>query len=150
MRALIKPKADFAIRRRLAALLIAAAAAVLPPTASAEAAELVMLERDGCAWCAAWREEIGPIYPKTKEARIAPLRVVNVDDPWPADLDGIKSDVFTPTFILVSNGEEIGRIRGYGGDEFFWYLLDEIIEKLPAEIRDAGGGDQDAAPTVTQ
>lgn len=41
--------------------------------------ELVMFERDGCAWCAQWDREIGPIYPKTQEAQRFPLRRVNLD-----------------------------------------------------------------------
>ncbi len=100
---------------------------------SAGAAELLMLEQDGCAWCDRWNEEIGDIYPKTAEARRAPLRRVDIDEPWPADLAAIARDPFTPTFILVSEGREIDRMRGYAGDEFFWFLLGEMLEKLADE-----------------
>lgn len=97
---------------------------------SAKAAELIMLEQAGCPWCDRWREEIGPIYPKTDEAKIAPLRVVDIHDKWPEDLKNINTTHYTPTFVLVENGEEVGRIRGYTGDEFFWFLLNELIVKL--------------------
>tara|TARA_R110000751_G_scaffold172928_3_gene279326 strand:+ start:37027 stop:37452 length:426 start_codon:yes stop_codon:yes gene_type:complete len=93
-------------------------------------AELVMLERDGCVWCMRWDEEVGPIYPKTAESKTAPLRRVDIDEPWPDDLVNIAKDQFTPTFILVDDGKEIGRMRGYAGDEFFWVLLDEMLGKL--------------------
>lgn len=96
----------------------------------AAAAELVMLERKGCSWCQRWHSEIGPVYPKTAEALIAPLRIVDIDQEWPADLSEIRRERFTPTFVLVENGEEIGRIRGYSGDEFFWFLVDEMLGKL--------------------
>ena len=37
---------------------------------------------------------------------------------------------FTPVFVLVDGGREIGRIRGYPGDTFFWGLLANLIERL--------------------
>ncbi len=98
---------------------------------SGDAAELVMFESPGCPWCAAWHAEIGPIYPKTREGRQAPLRRVNVGDPLPADLAFLRGIHFTPTFVLVENGREIGRIHGYPGEAFFWGLLDELLGKLP-------------------
>jgi len=98
---------------------------------SALSAELLMLEQVGCFWCEKWDKEIGLIYPKTDEAKIAPLRKVNIHEPWPKDLEGINVGPFTPTFVVVNNGKEIGRMRGYAGDEFFWTLLDELLNKLP-------------------
>ena len=41
--------------------------------------------------------------------------------------------LYTPTFVLVANGEEVGRIEGYPGDAFFWGLLDRLLDKLPPE-----------------
>ncbi len=102
------------------------------------AAELVMLEQTGCEWCERWHEEIGPIYPKTSEADIAPLRRVDIDDTWPEDLKNIRIDQFTPTFILVNDGLEIGRLRGYAGEDFFWFLVGEMIKKLPQKADTAG------------
>lgn len=92
-----------------------------------------MLEQAGCVWCDRWDSEIAPAYPNTDAGKIAPLRRVDIDEPWPEDLSNIRREAFTPTFILVENGEEIGRIRGYPGDEFFWFLLDELLAKLPDE-----------------
>jgi len=97
----------------------------------ATAAELVMLERPGCAWCSRWNDEIAPAYPKTPEGQAAPLRRVDVTKPWPDDLKGIAHDIFTPTFILVADGREVARLRGYPGDHFFWPLLGEMLAKLP-------------------
>ena len=56
----------------------------------ATAAELLVIVRDGCPWCAKWRSEIGHIYPKTDEARIAPAREYNITGGWPAELDHIS------------------------------------------------------------
>lgn len=94
------------------------------------AAELVMFEQPGCAWCLRWHEEIGIAYPKTEEGRRAPLRRVDINRALPADLSAIRVERFTPVFVLVEDGREVARLRGYVGDEFFWVLLDEMIEKL--------------------
>ncbi len=104
---------------------------VLAADERAAAAELLMLERDGCMWCERWHREIGPIYPKTAEAAVAPLRRVDVDEPWPDDLDNVLPDRFTPTFVLIENGVEIDRLRGYPGDDFFWFLIGEMLDRLP-------------------
>jgi thioredoxin-related protein len=97
----------------------------------AQAAELVMFESAGCSYCLRWNREIGPIYPKTSEGRIAHLRRVDINEPRPADLAGIHGIVYTPTFVLLHNGKEVGRITGYGGEDFFWGMLAELVGKLP-------------------
>lgn len=108
------------------ALLWAALAAVQP----AVAAELLMLEQPGCVWCARFNAEIAPAWPNTEEGRLAPLRRVDITQPWPEDLAGIRKERFTPTFVLVEDGKEIGRLRGYVGDEFFWYRIGELLGRL--------------------
>jgi len=96
----------------------------------ASAAELVMFESDSCEWCQRWHAEIGVIYGKTAEAKMAPLRRVDVYDPVPADLSHLRAVHYTPTFVLMQDGEELGRIQGYPGEEFFWGLLAEEMGKL--------------------
>ena len=91
------------------------------------AAELVMFERPGCGWCARFNAEIAPIYAKTDEGRALPLRRVDLAKALPADLAGIDPGAFTPTFVVVDQGREIGRIRGYPGDAFFFGLLGRIM-----------------------
>ena len=101
----------------------------------AAAAELIMFEAAGCPYCARWNREIAPIYPKTDEGRRAPLRRVDIAGPRPGDLARIPNIVYTPTFVLLENGKEIGRIVGYGGDEIFWSLLSELFAKLDRDQR---------------
>jgi thioredoxin-related protein len=98
----------------------------------ATAAELILFEQDGCAWCETFNREIGPIYPKTSEGQRAPLRRVNIDQPLPSDLAFISVERLAPLFVLVENGHEIGRIRGYPGEDNFWGLLGVLIRKLNA------------------
>jgi hypothetical protein len=105
----------------------------------AEAAELLMFRRAGCPWCAHWDREIGPIYPKTEIGRRAPLRMIDLDRDGGGPNVRIRSRViYTPTFILVEAGQEIGRIEGYPGDAFFWGLLEQIFNKLGKPDKQSG------------
>ncbi|MGJ4886787.1 thioredoxin [Bradyrhizobium sp. HKCCYLRH3099] len=112
--------------RRLATL-ASAAVALLCLSAPLLASELVMFERPGCGWCARFNAEIAPIYAKTDEGRALPLRRVDLTRPLPADLAGIDPGAFTPTFVVLDHGREIGRIRGYPGEAFFFGLLGRLM-----------------------
>ncbi|SON57437.1 Thioredoxin-related protein [Hartmannibacter diazotrophicus] len=101
--------------------------------AQARSAELVLLVQPGCPWCAKFETEIAPAWPNTPEGKQVPLRRVDITKDWPADLAAIGRDKFTPTFVLVDGNREIARLRGYPGDQFFWYLVDDMLAKLPAQ-----------------
>lgn len=114
---------------RVAALCLGLFMAFQPGLAAA-ALELVMVEQAGCPWCARWNEEIGPIYPKTEEGEAAPLRRIDIGElPDGMELEG--KVVFTPTFLLVEDGRELGRIEGYPGEDFFWGLLSRLLGETP-------------------
>lgn len=100
-------------------------------TARAHAAQLIMIEEAGCMWCERWNEEIGVVYDKTEEGKRAPLRRLDMHAPLPEDLKFLVKSGYTPTFVLVENGKEVGRIRGYPGEDFFWGLLQLLLKKLP-------------------
>ena len=110
--------------------------------ATAEELRLLMFERDGCSYCKLWNEQIAPAYPKTAEGRAAPLVRLEISEPVPDDirLTGRKP-VFTPTFVLISDGAEVGRIEGYAGDEFFWVLLDQMLQKTGWSAAAPAGSD---------
>jgi hypothetical protein len=87
-----------------------------------------MFRRDGCSWCAKWDREIGPIYPKTEFNLRAPVRQVNLDHG--RDPSIVHAPIhYTPTFVLIEDGKEAGRIEGYPGDEFFWVRLEKLLER---------------------
>ncbi len=109
----------------------------LLPLATAAEPVLLMAEEDGCFWCAKWNEEIAPIYPKTAEGRTAPLERYDIHDGYP-DVTFSKSVHFTPTFILVDEGTEVGRIEGYPGEDFFWGLLGMMFEKANIPLDQTG------------
>lgn len=113
--------------------LFAAILLSLAPRAAGAQVELVMFEEQGCSWCRAWHEEIGAIYPKTAESGIAPLRRVDLQAARPDDLQEIKAIHYTPTFVLVDGGREVARLTGYPGEDFFWPLLSQMLDKLPGD-----------------
>jgi hypothetical protein len=131
-----KPIAEegMASGRRIIAVAIALLllAADFLATGPAVAAELIMFTRDGCPYCAKFEAEVGRAYSQTDEGRIAPLRRVDVERPTPADLRAIPNDRMTPTFVLLDKGREIGRIRGYAGQDFFYGQLQRLLRDLPA------------------
>jgi len=104
--------------------------ALLCVNASAFAAELLMFERSGCVWCKRWDQDVGKVYPLTAEGRIAPLRKVNIDQGLPAEFRLSPPVFYSPTFVLLSDGKEIGRITGYAGDDAFWGLLSRMTKEL--------------------
>lgn len=113
------------------ALTMIAMLLVAPPRAAA--AELLMFEEEWCAWCERWNDEIGVIYGKTAEGRRAPLHRIDIHGDFPAGVTLTSRPQYTPTFILVEEGLEIGRIEGYPGEDFFWGLLARLLDRLPPE-----------------
>lgn len=96
---------------------------------SAYAAELLMIEQPGCPFCRRFDIEVAPKLPLTPEGRRAPLRRMDIRERMP---DGVAPARYTPTFVLVHEGREIGRIVGYAGEDFFWPRLEALVRRLPA------------------
>jgi hypothetical protein len=119
-------------RKFFSRIVLVAAIAVFAALPTARAAELIMFEQAGCVWCETFDREIAPIYPKTVEGQRAPLRRVNIDHTLPSDLAFLEMERLAPLFVLVEKGQEIGRIRGYPGEDHFWGLLGALIRKLDA------------------
>jgi len=108
--------------------LLAIAITGLLPLAVQANPVLLMAEEQGCHWCEKWNDEIARIYPKTAEGRTAPLRRYDLHHEKP-DVIFLGPVHYTPTFILVRDGREIGRIEGYPGADFFWGLLAMLFRR---------------------
>lgn len=113
---------------------LALIAALAAPVAAQADPYLLMAEETGCYWCAKWNEDIAHIYPKTAEGRTAPLQRYDLHSETP-DVEFESRVHFTPTFILVNEGREVGRLEGYPGEDFFWALLSEMLSRagIPLE-----------------
>jgi thioredoxin-related protein len=104
----------------------------LSASAVSSACELVMFHSPSCEWCQTWEREVGVIYDKTAESRIAPLRRVDVHSRKAADVLTLEPIVYTPTFVLLNGDREVGRITGYPGEDHFWGLLGVLLDKQDA------------------
>ena len=102
------------------------------PPSDASDVRLIMVEQPGCAYCAAWDDEIAPAYGKTEEGRFAPLERADLHIGPPEGVEYDRKVRFTPTFVLVQDGEEIARMEGYVGQDFFWPLYRAMLERNTA------------------
>ena len=118
-------------RVALAALAVAVLYSLAGLPVAADAAELVVFGSARCPYCLAWEREIGHGYPKTREARRAPLRRLDIEARRPGDLARLREVHVTPTFVLVDDeGREAGRIVGYSGSQLFWPQLHRLLARL--------------------
>ena len=109
----------------------------VPMSAVAET-YLLMAEEAGCIWCARWNAEVSEAYPKTAEGRAAPLRRYDIREGAPDGIDLDRRVSFTPTFILVRDGAEVGRIEGYPGEDFFWAVLNQLLARAEIDLKKSG------------
>ena len=108
-------------------MLLAAIICFIANMTLAQGSKLLMFEQDGCYWCEIWDDEISEIYPKTLEGSVAPLQRIDIHSTLSTEITLKSSPQFTPTFIIVNNNIEVGRIEGYPGEDFFWGLIDKIL-----------------------
>ena len=91
---------------------------------------LLMIDDTACPYCELWDEEIGYMYLKTQEGKLAPLIRHHYGEKLPQNIELLSEPVVTPTFILLENNKERFRIEGYPGEEFFWSFLAEYILRI--------------------
>lgn len=117
-----------AVLRIISGALILSVALANSLTAAAQ--QLLMFESEDCPWCEQWTEEVGVIYEKTEEGQRLPLKRIDFYAGMASNIKLREPVRFTPTFVVVRDGQEIGRINGYPGEENFWGLLGVLIRKL--------------------
>ena len=101
---------------------------VLADPAKIPGTALVMVTSPSCPWCDAFEDDVGHLYDKTIEAQKFPLYRVDFFSKFPQSLSHIPPAQFTPTFIVLEDYKEIGRLEGYPGDEMFWWRFSEFTE----------------------
>ena len=91
------------------------------------AMELVVLEAPGCIYCGLFRRDVLPSYEASGRAKEMPIRFVDINDAA-ADALGLDSPVdIVPTFVVLKNNHEVGRIPGYTGPEFFFHTINHLL-----------------------
>ena len=119
-------------------LLVLAITLLVSPVSSRAEMTLLMAEEDGCIWCARWDSEISQISPKTPEGNAAPVQRVDIHAALPDGISLTKPLYYTPTFVLLDNGNEVGRIEGYPGEDFFWGMLGVLLRDAGIPIETSG------------
>jgi hypothetical protein len=99
-------------------------APVSDPAVAASGVRLIMVDDPACYYCRKWNAEIGRGYGKSAEGRFAPLKRVRRGA---KEIQGFAPVVFTPTFIVVRGGSELGRISGYPGRDYFYSELGSTL-----------------------
>ena len=90
-------------------------------SAGTRAMDLVMFESPSCGTCKLFKREVLQIYAASPAGKVFPL--------WVAEMGGKVSFrlnqpvTFTPTFVWVDNGVEVGRFAGYFGKEKFFSIV---------------------------
>lgn len=82
-----------------------------------------MVAQPVCIHSARWQGKIAPAYPNPTGGRHAPLLRAGLREDPPNGAICARKVLFTPTFILIEDGTERARIKGYPGQEFFGPLL---------------------------
>lgn len=125
---MVSRQVSLALSRSILIILILALTWISPFISIAQ--ELIMFESEECPWCDQWNEEVGVIYEKTEEGRRLPLRRIDFYAGLPSGIELSEPVRFTPTFVVVKDDREIGRINGYPGEANFWGLLEALIRRL--------------------
>lgn len=109
---------------------LATAVAIALAGTPVRAAELLYVADPACPPCRLFERQVAALYPKTQEARLAPLRPLPYGRPPPASLAFVGQARVAPTFILVDGTRELGRFEGYSSDELFWMNLTVLLRNL--------------------
>ena len=118
------PLRVFASPFKILALGVLLIFAALPHIAIAST-RLVMVTSDHCPFCQAWERDVGVLYDKSPYAPSLPLKRVDIGSAMPEGVSLQSPVLGTPTFLIIHNGQEIDRQRGYDNAEMFWWWLSD-------------------------
>lgn len=89
--------------------------------------QLVVLEVEDCIYCDVFRRQLLPAYQSSRQGRKAPVRFVDINDPALGEI-GLTAPIGTvPTFVVLEDNREIGRIPGLMGHHDFFRAIDYIL-----------------------
>lgn len=104
--------------------------AELDPTAPLPASgnlQLIVMEAPGCIYCTIFRRDVLPAYEVSERGKEMPVRFVDVND---VEQSGIGLDApidILPTFVVIKDNHEVGRIPGYVGPENFYHSINYLL-----------------------
>lgn len=99
------------------------------PPARSKGIELIVFEHADCTYCRVFRTAILPRYKENGQDARAPIRFVRVEH---ADLSAwnLRGRIsMVPTFVLMQEGQEVGRIEGYWAPDNFFRMVATILSR---------------------
>lgn len=97
------------------------------PMPSTSNLQLVVMEAPGCIYCTIFRRDVLPSFEASEHGKDMPVRFVDVNDVEQSGLDLQSPIDILPTFVVVKNNHEVGRIPGYMGPEDFFHSINYLL-----------------------
>ena len=97
----------------------------------ADSLELVVIEADGCIFCEIFRSDVLPAYEASEHGKQMPVKFVDINDMDTTHLEFKGAVDIVPTFIVVKDRREVGRISGYVGSENFFHSINYLLASAP-------------------
>jgi thioredoxin-related protein len=89
--------------------------------------QLVVMEADGCIYCNIFRRDVLPSYEVSERGKDLPVRFIDVNDVKTTRIELQSPIDILPTFVIVKDNREIGRIPGYIGPEDFYHAINYLL-----------------------
>jgi thioredoxin-related protein len=91
--------------------------------------EVLVFQRDPCAYCDVFRRDVLPRYRVGQFAAEAPIRFIDIDVDNIRNLGLSTPLTILPTAVVMKDGAEVARIPGYTGPETFFRLMGNILPR---------------------
>lgn len=103
------------------------AASDLLSSARGRSVELLVFEHRDCVYCRVFRSDTLPRYRESENASKAPIRFVSIEHTDTTNLKLSGAIQMVPTFVLMQDGREVGRIAGYWAPDNFFKMLSNLM-----------------------
>lgn len=103
------------------------AASDLLSAARGSSVELLVFEHRDCVYCRVFRADTLPRYKESENAVKAPIRFVSIEHTSTDNLKLNGAIQMVPTFVLMQDGREVGRIAGYWAPDNFFKMLSNLM-----------------------
>lgn len=90
-------------------------------------AELIVIEVEGCLYCKVFRRDVLPGYLASPRSKEAPIRFVDYNTQTAADLPLHGPVTIVPTFVMIKDNREVGRLPGYVGRSEFLRAVTHML-----------------------
>lgn len=102
-----------------------------PPAVATTDYELVVMEAEGCIYCGLFRRDVLPAFSASEQGRQISVRFLDVNDIEQSNLHLTGDITIVPTFVVTHKGQEVGRIPGYIGPEYFYQAIRSLMASAP-------------------